>query len=43
MCSFELESIVKSISALDGFWKIYGVHLFQFVYNLSEFSISVSH
>ena len=42
MCSFELESIVKFLfhycSALNGYLEISGVHLFQFVYNLSEFS-----
>ena len=47
MCSFELESIENFLShdcsALDGFWKIYGVHLFQFVYNFSEFSLPISH
>ena len=41
MCSFELEFIVKFSSHycydLYGVWKIYGVHLFHFVYNFSKF------
>ena len=47
MCSFNLESIVKFLfhycSALNGFLENSRVHLFKFVYNFNEFSLSVSH
>ena len=47
MCSFKLEFIVKFLfhycSVLNGFLENSGVHLFQYVYNFSEFSLSVSH
>ena len=47
MCSFDLESIVKFLFhycfVLNEFLENYGVHLFQFVNNYSEFSLLVSH
>ena len=47
MYSFELESIVKFLFhyyyVLNGFLENSRVHLFKFVYNFSEFSLSVSH
>ena len=47
MCSFELESIVKFLFpycfVLNGLLENSRVHLFQFVYNFNEFSLSVSH
>ena len=47
MCSFELEFIVKFLfhycSVLNGFLENSRVHLFQCVYNFSEFSLLVNH
>ena len=33
-----IKSSFSLMSDLNGGWKVYGVHLFQFVYNFSEFS-----
>ena len=47
MCSFELESIIIFLfhycSILNIFLENYGVHLFQFVHNYSEFYLPISH